>query len=250
MSFAKATLPIPVELTKNETLVLSHVCRYGLTVSTVWAIANEFDGLDRVAVGAAVRRLTKLRLIERGVLHHGKFYFVPTHAGFEKLGKSPSSVGLMSEAAKLKAFARLMVCCREKPSFKLANSAVLIPRLGDSYRGIANRFLVSATDGQRLGYLNIDAHLASQPSRPAQQMRADILRFAKQPILATFMKDRCFEYFFVTVSKGRSEAVMKKFMPYKRVGKFPISVVVLPELMPLIAGISIGQEVFQTEHQC
>jgi hypothetical protein len=127
--------------------LLCSVRGYGITTSNVWEVANEFDGIDRVSIGADIRRLLSLRLIERGTLHHRKFYFVPTHAGSVAIGKPTSKPGLLSEAAKIKYYARLIACCREKPIYQPASSLTLIKRLGESYRGIADRFLVNPDDG-------------------------------------------------------------------------------------------------------
>ncbi|MDZ4848516.1 MAG: hypothetical protein SGI77_04430 [Pirellulaceae bacterium] len=232
----------------NDRVVLTHIMKFGLTASSVWDCSEAFDGLDRIAIGHAVRRLAKAGVIKRGVLHHGKFYFVPTSEVCTIVGQRGVSFGLLGEPIKRFAFARLLIGCRERPSVVPALTSPLIKHCGESFRGIASRFLVKPSDCKYLGFLRIDSQLHSRPDRPAQQLRADLLRFAKQPLIATFMKQNSFEYLWTTVSTARANAVMEKFSSYKRVGRFPISVVVLPELMPLLAGITIQQETFQIEH--
>ena len=47
------------------------------------------------------------------------------------------------------------------------------------------------------------------------------------------MRKQEFEYVWITATKGRAESVIREFRTYTRVGRSPISLVVMPELIPL-----------------
>lgn len=48
----------------------------------------------------------------------------------------------------------------------------------------------------------------------------------------------------ITVTQARANSVLEHFRKYDRVGKSPITVVVLSQLLPLFVSIPIGKEVF------
>lgn len=233
----------PFQMSPTGLAVLKHVARHGMTVSNVWDCPSEFAGADRTSVSKSVRELTHAGFLMRGDLHHGRFYFVLTETACEALSVSASKAGLMNEATKVRAYTKLLLLCNHRPELKSVATESFSKHFGENLRGIANRFFARPDDRQFIAFMRVDTRVQSRPSRAGQLIRTDIYRFAKHPLLASVMKQQSFEYIWITVSQPRADAVLAHFRRYLRIGKSPITIVVLPQLIPLLVGVPIDKEI-------
>lgn len=231
----------PVELA-----LLAHVANVRLTTKDVWEHAPDLAGLPRSEVGAAVRELIHKKLLVPGFLYHGRHYFVLTSAAAQLLKVAIGVSGLLSEPVKLKAYARQQLVCTVRHDLKLLGSGVkqvFLPSLEVPMDGFAMRQTTDATVAN-IAFIRVDSSFAGRPSRSAQTIRNDILRFAKLPALAAHMQAQRFEYIWITMTSRRAEAVKTHFRKYHRVGNSPITIVVMPQLLPLVVSTAIGKEAF------
>lgn len=232
-------------LSATESALLAHVAKVRLTTSDVWEHAPDLVGQPRVKVGAVVRELVHKKLLLPGSLYHGRHYFVLSSAAAQLLQIDSSRSGLLSEPMKLKAYARQQLVCITRPDLALIGSGRSTYQL---LLGVATDGFTVANTGDnsvaKFAFIRVDTSFASRPSRSAQTIRNDILRFAKLPKVAARMQAQCFEYIWITMTPRRAEAVKQHFRKYHRVGNSPITIVVMPQLLPLVVSTAIGKEVF------
>ena len=243
MKSGKASNPNITQLTPIEATVLEHVANYGLTTRDVWQ-DGDLANTDIASVGAAARSLTRSGLLEVGNLYHGRHYFVLTHRGIDQVKHSTVRPGLLSEPDKIQSYAKLLLLCIFRTDLRTVLAAPLVKQFGEGLRGIASRFLLKRDEQPFLAFLRIDTRVQSRPSRAAQAIRGDILRFARHPNLALVMKRQRFEYLWITATQARADAVLAHFRTYARVGKSQFTIVVMPKLLPLLVGVQINKEMF------
>ena len=111
--------------------------------------------------------------------------------------------------------------------------------MGDGTLGLPNHFMVQR-EAKKIYYLRIDSAIRAFPARVAQQLRNDIFRLVKIGSIKHLIQSNQFELVLVTCTEGRSNAILKHFRSYDRVGGTPIKAVVVPELVPLVTTIPIG----------
>lgn len=233
-------------LSPVELALLMHAANVRLTTSDVWEHAPDLVGHTRPEIGAAVRTLIHKKLLVPGWLYHGRHYFVLTGMAARLLNVANGASGLLSEPAKLKTYARQQLICIARQDLQLLGNGVQRahqPELRVPTDGFAIQLATDATL-INVAFIRVDASFASRPSRSAQTIRHDILRFAKLPVIATHMQAQRFEYIWITMTPHRAEAVKAHFCRYHRVGNSPITIVVMPQLLPLVVSTAIGKEVF------
>ena len=212
-------------LSEIELTILSHISRFGLTTSDVWGVAPELKALLRSEVSAAIRKLNRSSLITSGWLHHGRHYFVLTEKGTQILGLINGKNGLLSESVKLRAYAGLLLVCSLRSELQILDTADVGVKLNANLNGLPNGFALMQNNPNRLAFIRVDSSPHAKPSRSAQSIRGDILRFAKHPVTRPMMQRTDFEYVWITVTQPRANSVLEHFRKYDRVGKSPITVV-------------------------
>lgn len=232
----------PNDLLPVENALLVHLMTHGLTTSNVWDVCPLLKPFSRKAVGEAVRKFVKLKFLLRGELHHGRFYFVfsPESVKLSQPGFLQS--GLLNEPMKLVLYTRLLLTCQLRHDLKPTPPDKILKQFGEELRLQFRSFLLNNAT-KSIAFVRVDNRVQSRPARSAQVIRGDILRFAKISPLAAMMKRQHFEYVWITTTQPRAVAVLEHFRKYARVGKSPITIIVMPQLMPLLVGIPIHKEI-------
>lgn len=230
-------------LNNDDFEVLRHIGRHELTTADVWSHAPELSHLDRKSVGASVRRLVRLKLVERAPLFHGRFYFALSPSGRAAASNSQAKPAEFSEGRKVQLYARLLLTCIHRKELTPVSAVLFARYFEQQWQPLAGRVLAVRDRDDSMAFMRVDAHIASRPTRAAQVLRSDILRLAKSNVIAAKMKTQRFEYIFITATKPRADAVIAHFRKYAKVGRSPITVILLPQLIPLLAATPLNREI-------
>ncbi|MDX1926246.1 MAG: hypothetical protein SFV81_07005 [Pirellulaceae bacterium] len=231
-------------LTDVEQAVLEHSRVFGITTSDIWDSDPTLKSFGRVAVGGAVRKLTRIGMLLRGTLHYSRYCFVYNPAVNAQMRVRSSPIDPQNESQKLLGYTKLLLHYGSRPDLHPIDPEQFVKHFGNNLRGSANRYMRRIDQPPTLTYLRIDTRVQSRPSRSAQVIRGDILQMVKNQQLASQMRQQKLEYLWVTPTQMRANAVIAHFRKYDRLGKSPISVVVLPQLLPLLTGVLIKKETF------
>ena len=139
----------------------------------------------------------------------------------------------MSEPKKQAAYARLLLACKYHPEMTpLEQEEAIELNRGFKKCGFMHSF-AKRRDSGRICFVRVDRYPATRPRTGAQCLRNDILKLARNEAVEDLMLKEEFEYVWITATKGRAESVIREFRTYTRVGRSPLSLVVMPELIPL-----------------
>ncbi len=232
----------PDEALENE--VLLHTAKYKITWADAWDIDPALKTYPREKLAGTVRSLLRQKLLVRGTLHIGKYYFALTEKALARISKPDALSGLLSEHAKQRAVAKFLLVCHHRNDLQFVEDAPNdVPTL-KSLHGLPNGFARRRNMPQGLAFVRVESSVIARPSRSAQIIQGDILRFARHPVIRPIMQKPAFEYIWVTSTQKRANAVLERFQKYKRGGAARFTVVVIPQLLPLLVPIPIGMEVF------
>ena len=226
----------PAKLPVVESALVAHLKTHGLATFDVLDFATELKPHGREVVRATIRRLIRQRIVKRGKLYHGRSYFVLSTSV-----QQPAQ--LLSEPVKLILYARSVLIAKHRPELKPIGFLSFDRLLGKYFPGQGRSFLLNQSKAQTLAFMRVDNRVQSRPARAAQVIRSDVLRMAKNPLTAELMKSQHFEYIWITTTQPRAKAVLEKFRQYSRVGKSPVTDIVMPELLSLLIGIPIHKEI-------
>ena len=222
-----------------EEPILDQVKTFGMTTRVVWSRSPALQGFPPDDITRAIRSLTVRGILEAHPLHHGRFYFALTKKAAQRFGSEEWSGGPFNERDKFRVYAKLLVGTLHIPTATPLSKSKLHSTMGDGVIGLPNHFMVQR-DAKKIYYLCIDSAVRAFPARVAQQLRNDIFRLVKIESIKHLIQSNQFKIVLVTCTEGRSEAILKHFRSYDRVGGTPIQTVVVPELIPLVTTVPIG----------
>jgi hypothetical protein len=191
-----------------------------------------------------LRSLVVRRILEAHPLHHGRFYFSLTKKAAKELATENTSGGPFNESDKLRSYARILLSAFYLVGTSPVPRSKFLNNLGESAIGLPDPFMYHPHE-KKIYLVRVDTAIHAFPSRVAQQLRTDVFRCVKLPILCELIRQKRFEIVLVTCTLPRKEAILKHFRSYDRVGSTPITSFVIPYLLPLITSVPIGGAVHQ-----
>jgi len=234
---SSASQPVNAKLdgvSEREQLLLSLIVTYGFIVKSTWMQLSNGNKDSEDAMASAMWSLTRKRMVTARTLHHGISYFMLTEATATKLGLPKFRNQPMSEASKLRMYARLLFFTRYDSTATSIEPNELNQRLGVPSYGLPQGFYLRGSDPGFLGFLRVDTSIHTSPVRSAQVLRHDVLRLVKFVAIQERLRIKKFDFTLITATQSRADAVLSLFRTYDCIGKAPIKTIVAPELVPLI----------------
>lgn len=225
--------------TSLDAAIVELIKTYGLTTRTACSNLVEAASTTTQDIPASLRRLTSQKIIESHSLHHGRHYFTLTKSAAKRIGSEMTTGGPFLERGKFQAYAKLLIGLNHLPNatpLRLARKSQL---LGPEAAGLPDTMMITS-DTNKLFWVRIDSSIRSRPSRMAQQLRADVFRITKIESIRRLIRERNFELVLAACTEARSNAILKHFHSYERVGATPIHTITIPELIPLVTSVPIG----------
>ena len=222
-----------------EMAIVEQVKTFGLTTRTAWSDSTIDPSLTPHDVSSTLRKLTSQGNLESHPLHHGRHYFTLTKSEAKRIGCQTTTGGPFHERSKFRAYAKLLIGLSHLPNAKPLRADVKLQVLGPASIGLPDNMMITS-EGSKIYWLRIDASIRAAPSRTAQQFRTDIFRIVKIDSICELIQKKKFELVLVTCTQARSDAILKHFQSYDRVGASPIRTIIIPELIPLITSVQLG----------
>lgn len=215
---------------ETELHLLSLILTHGIITKATWQATAGFsvDDLSR-----AMWSLTRRRVVVARPLFPGTMYFMLSEAAASTLQLPPTRAKALHGDGKLRAFARLQFFTVYFPNATRLSKPDLAVRLGQPVDGLPVGFFTVADKMDWLCFLRIDGHMTSVPMRSARSIRDDVVRSVSVVGIREKVKQKRFEWYWITARQSRADAVMKLFKTLD-VGKARVTTVVMPELLPLI----------------
>jgi hypothetical protein len=221
-----------------EAKLLNQIVTFRLTTRLAWNYA-ELKEHSPLEISQALRRMTKSRIVEAHPLHHGRFYFTLTSKTATQLDLTCTG-GPLSESAKVRAYAKLLLGVIYLPGFVPLRGATLAERIGEHIVGLPDLFMVNPTS-KLINLVRLDVQPAASPARTAQQLRQDLFRLASTPTLKQLVRDGQLKIALVACSIARCQSILEHFRKYERVGNVPVRTIAIDQLIPLLLPIDWGE---------
>ena len=212
-------------VSEREQLLLSLIVTYGFIVKSTWMRLSNGNKDSEDAMASAMWTLTRKRMVIARTLHHGISYFMLSEATATKLGLPKFRSQPMSEASKLRMYARLLYFTRYDSTATSIEPNELNQRLGVPSYGLPQGFYGRSSDPEFLGFLRVDTNIRTSPVRSAQVLRHDVLRLVKFIAIQERLKMKKFDFTLITATQSRADAVLSLFQTYDRIGKAPIKII-------------------------
>ena len=222
-------------LSDFEISLLTLIVEHGMIVKSTWLTLPFAEAMTSVEMARAMWRLTNRRILVAHQLFPGKMWFTTTNSTNVKL-RMPVSKKPLSVSAMIRCFARLQFFTEIQPTAYKLEPAQLVRKLdGEPTYGLPPGFYGRDTDEEVLGFFRVDGHLENASTRAsvtraAQVLRHDIFRLVKFKRIQQLLKNKKFEFTWITASQWRADAVLEQFQQYNHIGKAPINALVVPEL--------------------
>lgn len=213
-----------------ECLLLSLILTHGIITKATWQAATGFSADD---LSNAMWSLTRRRLVVARPLVPETMYFMLSELAAATLELPLTRAKALHGDGKLRAFARLKFFTSYFPNATRLSKCDLAERLGKPMDGLPVGFFTLADKADWFGFLRIDGHMTSVPMRSVRSIRDDVVRAIGVEAIKEKLKQKRFEWYWVTARQSRAENVMKLFKNLD-VGKAPVRAVVMPELLSLI----------------
>lgn len=218
--------------TETERELIELLVRYGLITKATWQSIFD-DPLSVAQYSQAMWSLTRSRWVTAKPLHAGKMCFILSNSMVTRLGLPAERAKPMVHATLFRDYARLLYCTKyESASYRLSKEQVERLIEGTS-EGIPLGFWGNDRQSSQFAFMRIDQSRFGSANHAAQAIRKDVHRLIRFDSICKRIKEKQFEWVFVTPTKSRAEAVLKAFRQYE-VGKAPVRSVVMDELVPLL----------------
>ncbi len=213
-----------------ECQLLSLIMTHGIITKATWQATTGFSVDD---LSNAMWSLTRRRLVVARPLYPKTTYFMLSTLAASMLELPTSRAKALHGDGKLRAFARLQFFTSYFPNAMRLAKGDMVDRLGGSLDGLPLGFFTLTDREDWVGFLRIDGHMTSVSMRSVRSIRDDVVRAVGVVSIREMLKQKRFEWYWVTARQSRADAVMKLFSTLD-VGKAPVRAVVMPELLPLI----------------
>ncbi|MEO8271080.1 MAG: hypothetical protein ABI557_15265 [Aureliella sp.] len=213
-----------------ECQLLSLILTHGIITKATWQATTGFSVDD---LSNAMWSLTRRRLVVARPLYLKTTYFMLSTLAASILELPTSRAKALHGDGKLRAFARLQFFTVYFPNAARLSKCDLAERLGKPVDGLPVGYFTLADRADWFGFLRIDGHMTSLPMRSARAIRDDVVRAVSVEDIREKIKQKRFEWYWITARQSRADAVMKLFKTLD-VGKARVTTVVMPELLPLI----------------
>lgn len=220
------------KLSDEESVLVALILEHGLVTKATWiSIA---DGERRVETFSnAMWTLTRRKLVVARPLFQGTMYFSLSKAVVSKLNLPSVRATSFDAAAKLNAYARLLLFTHYLPKATQIRKAQLAQQLGQPVIGLPTGFFGRLDEPGWLGFLRVDGHMRGAPSRSARSIRDDVHRLIQIVAIRTKLKQRQFGWVWITARQSRADVVLEHFKKFD-VGRAPVEAVVMPELLSIV----------------
>ena len=216
--------------TEPERLLLSLIVTHGIITKTTWEGSSAYSSTE---LSNAMWRLTRRKLVVARPLCCGITYFMLSKFAASTLAIPQTWAKALEGDGKVRAFARLLFFTKYFPDAIRASKEDVAAIIGQSAGGLPMGFFTRKGSSDWLGFVRIDGHMTSVATRSARSLRDDVLRMVAFKGIKALLKQRNFEWFWITARQSRADAVMTQFKTYD-VRKAPVTAVVMPELVALI----------------
>ena len=215
--------------------ILGHIARYRLSTFAALSRLPQFADESPRHLRRLLRDCRDARLLSSAALHSGSRYWFLTPAGATRCGLDESRSGPLSETAKLRAYALLLLCClSDKPRHRLTVSE-LSQQFSVLHRpGMPGTYYYDPTGKGSIGLARIDAGHHGRWDRVVQSVKDDTSLHQKLPGFRQLIKAHRFEITVLTVLPAQAERSVSVLKSLPEVKQVPVHVVALPELLPLI----------------
>ena len=227
-------------MTATEKWLLDSIMDHGIITKETWVTPPPRRKWTATEMSSAMWSLTRRKIVVARPLHHGKTYFALSASTVHKLGLPENKGKELAEFAKLRVYAQLLFFTAYDKTAKRLRRDELAVRIAEPTHGLPQGFYARARKKNFLGFTRVDTHLSTLPMRSAQTLRHDVFRFVSLPSVRERIKNKTFEFTWITATQDRADAVMQIFCGYDRIGKAPIRVIVMKELVPLVCSVQFA----------
>lgn len=227
----------PAQLSTRDVSILEHVARYRISTGEVLHRLF-FKGCRANAVTKVTSRLCEIRHLRRYPLHHPRTYFTLGPDGARRFGLPLSRTRPLGPQSLPIEYGVLSCATRGRRLHQRLTTRELLevcPELPDSLSDQACCLDETATP-PRLELIRVD--LGGRPDHVARKCLADIRARDGIESVQTLMAQGRFQLIVVTGTTAKAASIGESLDQHTWPDRFEIHMVVVPDLLPLIAGIS------------
>lgn len=236
------TIRTVADLSKIERIMLVHVCRYRMTTRRGWRGAWELREYSVALLAQAVRRLVRLSLLRKTILHGSIHAFELTESGAKLLGLPAERGRPLSDRATVRAFAQLLYATTGPMPLVLADRIVAAPYgrnrrdVGgkDDYSEVAWGRLVDPHGSGTCHMLFVDGTLQTNPNRVSQRVRRQILKLTDSRYWVEEIRQGHVVPSVITATTDRARRIMYRFNRYPQASVMSLAIMVAPGMLPLL----------------
>ncbi len=223
--------------------VIEHIARYRMAVAATLQALPEFVTCTPKELRRLLRSLEAEGIIESQWLHHGLPCWHLTANGAIQSGLSVDRSGLLSESAKLRAYALLRFCCLSKRPRMRLTAEDFRKHFSNLYRiGMPQGYYFDSQGEGTLGLLRIDAGGRGRWDRVVHSVLDDVNQHRQQAGFSRLMHVQRFEFAIATVLPQKADRIRESIEHKSELHNVAMRIVAMPELLPLIASTS-GKDV-------
>lgn len=227
----------PNRLSTRDLSILEHVARYRISTGEVLHRLF-FDGSRANAVTKVTSRLCEIHFLRRYPLHHPRTYFTLGPDGARRFGLPLSRTRPLGPQSLPIEYGVLSCATRGRrlhPRLTTRELLEVCPGLPDSLRDQAC-CLDETTSPPQLELIRVD--LGGRPDHVARKCHSDIRSRRDIASIQSLLAQGRFQLIVVTGTTAKAASIGEAIDKHDWPNRFEIRMVVVPDLLPLIAGIS------------
>jgi hypothetical protein len=219
-------------LSRSEQELLALLIKYEMITKQTWELLCQ-DAASIEQYSRAMWSLTKRKWVVARPLHDAKMYFVLSKDLVAKFGLPTQRSKPMAHATRFRKYAQLLYQTKYEPSAYRLDRDQVETMLGQVVVGMPLRFVKQRRDEDRISFMRIDQATNGSSKHAAQAIRKDVYRLIGFEAVRQRLKQRKFDWTWITATQSRADAVLAAFRQYE-IGKAPVNVLVFNELVPLL----------------
>ncbi len=219
-------------LSRSEQELLGLLIKYEMITKQTWELLCK-DAASIEQYSRAMWSLTKRKWVVARPLHDAKMYFVLSKDLVAKIGLPTERSKPMVHATRFRKYAQLLYLTKYEPSAHRLDRDQVETMLGQVVVGMPLRFVKQRRDEDRISFVRIDQATNGSSKHAAQAIRKDVYRLIGFEAVRQKLKQRKFDWTWITATQSRADAVLAAFRQYE-IGKAPVNVLVFNELVPLL----------------